>query len=44
MLGWFAFRERDLSRIPVESLDALEQELESLRVAASRPRDVRGDR
>jgi len=31
MLGWFAFRERDLSRIPVESLDALEQELESLR-------------
>jgi CubicO group peptidase (beta-lactamase class C family) len=31
IMGWFAFRERDLSRVPVGSLTTLEQELESLR-------------
>jgi len=31
IMGWLALRERDLGRVPVESLKTLEQELESLR-------------
>ena len=31
IMGWLALRERDLARVPVESLKTLEHELESLR-------------